>query len=216
MQLPNFRQVTSIGSSQPNNLKQLSRRSAYGKITTKVDTVEQTCNVMSWPNIIVFNYRPLTRHVKLRVVHAPGMPGTFSRQRLQMKPIVSDPGMHHGTCVMHVPWCVAWSLIRGGRKSFPALAEHAQLQILRIWQDAMVKQHIHRMFLPKRLFQLGSLFSVVIILLQISHFSRWFVIHEDLTLAGLWMEIRNNSTWIDLVRYCKSYLMLLVTYFNVV
>ena len=41
---------------------------------------------------------PLTRYVKLRVAHTPGMPGTFSPP-----PRVSDPDMHHGTCVTHVP-----------------------------------------------------------------------------------------------------------------
>ena len=30
----------------------------------------------------------------------------FPRHRLQRKPLVSDPGMHQGTCVMHVPWCM--------------------------------------------------------------------------------------------------------------
>ena len=58
---------------------------------------------------------PLTTYVKLRVMHAPGMPGTFSPP-----PRVSDPGMHHGTCVVaiwspsasseiavtYVPWCM--------------------------------------------------------------------------------------------------------------
>ena len=29
----------------------------------------------------------------------------FPRHRLQRKLPVSDPGMHHGTCVTHVPWC---------------------------------------------------------------------------------------------------------------
>ena len=42
--------------------------------------------------------RALTRYVNLRVAHAPGMPGTFSPP-LQ----VSDPDMHHGTRVTHVP-----------------------------------------------------------------------------------------------------------------
>ena len=37
----------------------------------------------------------------------------FSRHRLQRKPLVSDPGMHHGTCVMHVPWYISGSLRRG-------------------------------------------------------------------------------------------------------
>ena len=27
----------------------------------------------------------------------------FPHHRLQRKPLVSDPGMHHGTCVAHVP-----------------------------------------------------------------------------------------------------------------
>ena len=44
---------------------------------------------------------PLTRYVKLLVMHAPGMPGTFSLQ-----PLFSDPDMHHGTCVTHVSWCM--------------------------------------------------------------------------------------------------------------
>ena len=41
---------------------------------------------------------PLTRYAKLRAAHAPGMPGTFFPP-----PWVSDPDMHHGTCVTHVP-----------------------------------------------------------------------------------------------------------------
>ena len=46
------------------------------------------------------------RYVKLRVAHAPGMPGWFSPP-----PQVRDPDMHHGTCVTHVPWCMPGSLI---------------------------------------------------------------------------------------------------------
>ena len=51
---------------------------------------------------------PLARYVNLRVVHAPGMPGTFSPS-----PRVSDPYKHHGTCVAHVSWCMSGSLTRG-------------------------------------------------------------------------------------------------------
>ena len=36
------------------------------------------------------------------------MPGTFSPP-----PRVSDPDMHHGTCVKHVPWCMPGSLTSG-------------------------------------------------------------------------------------------------------
>ena len=35
---------------------------------------------------------PLARYVKVRVAHAPGMPGTFSPS-----PRFSDSDMHHGT-----------------------------------------------------------------------------------------------------------------------
>ena len=34
----------------------------------------------------------------------------FPRHRLQMKPLVSGPGIHHGTCVKHVPRCMSGSL----------------------------------------------------------------------------------------------------------
>ena len=53
----------------------------------------------------VFCNVSLARYVKLRVAHAPGMPVTFSPP-----PRVSDPGMHHGTCVTHVPWYMSRSL----------------------------------------------------------------------------------------------------------
>ena len=29
------------------------------------------------------------------------------RRQFQRKPLVSDPGMHHGTWVTHVPWCMS-------------------------------------------------------------------------------------------------------------
>ena len=46
--------------------------------------------------------------VKLRDAHAPGMSGTFSPPQR-----VSNPDMHHGTCVTHVPWCMPGSLTSG-------------------------------------------------------------------------------------------------------
>ena len=43
-----------------------------------------------------------------------GNAGRFSRRRLQRKLLVSDLGMHHGTCSTHVPWCMPKSLTRDG------------------------------------------------------------------------------------------------------
>ena len=45
----------------------------------------------------------------------------FPRHRLQRKSLVSDPGMHHGTCVTHVPWCMSGSLTRGGGENVPGI-----------------------------------------------------------------------------------------------
>ena len=45
----------------------------------------------------------------------------FPHHRLQRKLLVSDPGMHHGTCVTHVPWCMPGSLICGGGENDPGI-----------------------------------------------------------------------------------------------
>ena len=39
----------------------------------------------------------------------------FPHRWLQRKLLAGDPGMHHGTCVTHVPWCMSRSLTRGVR-----------------------------------------------------------------------------------------------------
>ena len=72
-------------------------------------------------DINALHHGPLTKYVKLRVAHTQGMLGTFSRHRMQRKPLVSDPGMHHGTCVTHVPWCMSGSLTRGGGENVPGI-----------------------------------------------------------------------------------------------
>ena len=45
----------------------------------------------------------------------------FPRHRPQRKPLVYDPGMHDGTCVTFVPWCMPGSLTRGGGKNVPVI-----------------------------------------------------------------------------------------------
>ena len=84
---------------------------------TKSCIAKCTCRILSLKGLIScprdnfgipFGDGPLIRYVKLRVAHAPGMPGTFFPP-----PRVSDPDMHHGTCMTHVPWCMPGSLIDG-------------------------------------------------------------------------------------------------------
>ena len=45
----------------------------------------------------------------------------FPHHRLQRKPLIRDPGMHHGTCVTHVPCCMSGSLTCRGRKNVPGI-----------------------------------------------------------------------------------------------
>ena len=65
-----------------------------------------------------------------------GNAGSVSRRRrLQRKTLVSDPGMHHGTCVTHVPWCMSGSLTRCGGENDPGIPGACAPSILRVWQE---------------------------------------------------------------------------------
>ena len=78
----------------------------------------------------------------------------FPHHQLQKKPIVSDPGLHHGTCVTHVPWCMSVSLTRGSGVNVPGIPSECAPAILRIGQEAhlpliipLCHAHSHRAFL---------------------------------------------------------------------
>ena len=102
----------------------------------------------------VYMHGSLTRYAKLRVAHAPGMPGTFFPP-----PWVSDPDMRHGTCVTHVPWCMPesltsgflWSQWRGNRSRHSRRMRNPKF--LRVWQEvhcpsSMISIHCFEVFCP--------------------------------------------------------------------
>ena len=60
----------------------------------------------------------------------------FPRRRFQRKLLVSDPDMHHGTCVTHVPWCMSGSLTCGDGENVPDIPSACAPAILRIRQEA--------------------------------------------------------------------------------
>ena len=60
----------------------------------------------------------------------------FPRRRFQRKPQVNDPGMHHGTCMTHVPWCMSGSLTCGDGENVPGIPGACTPAILRIWQES--------------------------------------------------------------------------------
>ena len=45
----------------------------------------------------------------------------FLHHRLQRKPLVSDSGMHHGTCLTHMRWYMSGSLTRGDGENVPGI-----------------------------------------------------------------------------------------------
>ena len=60
---------------------------------------------------------------KIKGCACAGNAGNVSpSQRLQRKPLFGDPGMRHGTCVTHVPWCMSGSLTRGGGENVPGIS----------------------------------------------------------------------------------------------
>ena len=59
----------------------------------------------------------------------------FPPAEIQRKPWVSDPGMHHGTCVTHVPWCMSGLLTRGGGENVRSIPGACAPASLRIWQE---------------------------------------------------------------------------------
>ena len=65
-----------------------------------------------------------------------GNAGNISpRRRFQREALVSNPGMHHGTCVTHVPWCMSGSLTRSDGENVPGIPSACATAILRIWQE---------------------------------------------------------------------------------
>ena len=74
--------------------------------------------ILTW---LKWDHGPLTKYAKLRLCMRWECRERFTRHRLQRKPLGSDPGMHHGTCITHVPWCMSGSLTRGSRENVPGI-----------------------------------------------------------------------------------------------
>ena len=73
------------------------------------------------------NWRQSSRHVplawcaKFRIVPLRECRKGISRHQLQRKSLAIDPGVHQGTCVTHVLWCMSGSLARDGGENVPGI-----------------------------------------------------------------------------------------------
>ena len=104
-----------------------------------------SCNAISRD---VIQHGPLARYVKLRVAHAPGMLGTFSPSPISKESvIVSDPGLHHGTCVTHVSWCMSGWLTRGGGENGPGWYKRTWYQSAATWWTYTEGRRVSRHYL---------------------------------------------------------------------
>ena len=72
-----------------------------------------------WVNSLKLGHGPLTRYVNFGLHMRRVYRERFPRHQLQRKSLVSDPGIHRGTCVTHVLWCMSGSLTRGGGEVVP-------------------------------------------------------------------------------------------------
>ena len=122
----------------------------------------------------------------------------FPTRRFQRKPLVSDPGMHHGTCVTHVPWCMSGSFTCGGGENVRGIPGACAPAILRIWQEAhdtdlgmcilartfpisqstqwiSIKSHTNRSNMCYRLKQQLKILLTIHSLFTLNHKHLWFV-----------------------------------------
>ena len=64
--------------------------------------------IFAWESLLSMGLLPDTQNCGLRMRRE--CRERFPRHRLPRKPLVSDFGMHHGTCMTHMPWCMSGSL----------------------------------------------------------------------------------------------------------
>ena len=100
----------------------------------------------------------LPDNVQLRDAHAPECGERFPRHQLQRKPLVSDLGVHNGSCVMHVG-----SLTRDGRENDPGIPDaYAVRNFTHLARDPCYSdQQICPPTTSTRLYQLNSTINSV-------------------------------------------------------
>ena len=84
--------------------------------SASVNAVQEKISCYIWPR-----YNGTLLYVKCGLCMRRECQERFPRHWLQRKPLVSEPGMHHGTCLTHVPWCMSGSLIRRGGENVPGI-----------------------------------------------------------------------------------------------
>ena len=81
--------------------------------------------VYGWQGVWSWKQRtahgPLARYVNCGLRMHRECQERLPGHRRQRITLVNEPGMHHGTCVTHVPWCMSGSLTRVDRENVPGI-----------------------------------------------------------------------------------------------
>ena len=113
-------------------------------------------------------------------------------------PLASDPAMHHGTCVTHVPWCMSESLTRGGGKNVPGIpGTSATCNFLYLTRGPLFCQNTN-------CHQRNTVYGAYITAYNVYH-NRQFKIHiggdyENVSISCLYQWFQNmtkGSHWIN-------------------
>ena len=122
------------------------------------------------------------------------------RIRIQRKPRVSDPGMHHGTCVTHVPWCMSGLLTCDGGENVPGIPGACAPAIWRIWQEA----HVRKMGTGRNCWWYVTGCGTILILLQLTGtwILRFSINYTDVTRAS-WC-LKSPATRLDFQEKSKD------------
>ena len=112
----------------------------------------------------------------------------FPRRWFKRKLLVSDHGMHHGTCVTHVPWCMSGSLTCGDGKTFPAFPAHAHPQFCVSGKRPICRIRMKLIIIHAPLLSL-NIFTFYIFHIRVVHYlqSGYF-----LALRILWYELETK------------------------
>ena len=114
----------------PSVCPSLCRRCVFRSVTWEFVSICVSVSnficMLFWVRVVLGNHGPLTKCVYCGLCMRRECRERFPRHQPQRKPLVRDPGMHHGTCVTHVPWCMSGSVTYGHGKTFPAFQAHAQ------------------------------------------------------------------------------------------
>ena len=109
--------------------------------------------IVTWPQVtrLILEHTPWAFYQIRKIVGcacAGNAGNVFPCRRFQRKPLVGDPGMHYGTCVTHVPWCMSGSLTCGEGENVPGIPGACAPAILRIWQEAHCSHSVGLLMSP--------------------------------------------------------------------